>query len=323
MKGLAVGVWTFGMGSERYVSDGYKPYLTLEERVAKIATLQGINAIEVTFPNDVFPQNPGKFKSLLENYQLSVCGMGVELVCDKEWQNGSFSSADPKRREKAISLTKSAMDMAAELGVSTVSLWLGQDGFDYTFQEDYAQAWQSLVEGVREAANYRSDVNLGLEYKTSEPKMACYINSGGKALALAQATGKANVGITLDVGHALNARENPAEVAAMLMAENRLFHIHLNDNYSWADDDMPVGTVHFLQYLELFHWLNKMNYPGWLSLDLYPYRDDPIEACRTSIHFVSKMQNLVNSPKFAQMIEENRNSGSRSVRAVYEMLFGE
>ncbi len=176
MKGLGVGVWTFGMGSERYVSDGYKPYLTLEERIAKVSTLKGISGIEVTFPNDVNADTAHKFRALINQYGLSLCGMGVELVCDKEWQSGSFASPDPRRREKAISLTRAAMDMAAEFGVSNVSLWLGQDGFDYVFQDDYAAAWQRLVEGVREAANHRSDVTLGLEYKTSEPKMACYVN---------------------------------------------------------------------------------------------------------------------------------------------------
>ena len=81
------------------------------------------------------------------------------------------------------------MDVAAELGISTVNLWLGQDGFDYVFQDDYEAAWNNLVDGLRKAASHRSDINLGVEYKTSEPQMACYVNSGGKALALAQATG--------------------------------------------------------------------------------------------------------------------------------------
>jgi hypothetical protein len=35
------------------------------------------------------------------------------------------------------------------------------------------------------------------------------------------------------------------------------------------------------------------------------------------------MQNLVNQPNFDRLIEENRASGSRSVRAVYELLLGE
>ncbi|MEN6436030.1 MAG: sugar phosphate isomerase/epimerase family protein [Anaerolineaceae bacterium] len=322
MKGIGVGVWSFGMGTDRYVGNGYKPYMKVEERVAQIAKLPNVTGLEVTFPNEVDTKSTKQFKALLDQHGLKLCGMGVEIVCDGQWKTGSFTSPDPQRREKTISMVREAMDVAAEFGVSTVSLWLGQDGFDYVFEEDYEFAWNSLVEGLRTVANHRPDIQLGLEYKTSEPKMANYVNSGGKALALAYATGKKNVGITLDVGHALNARENPAEIAAVLLAEKRLFHLHLNDNYAWADDDMPVGSVHLIQFLELFYWLKKMNYDGWLSLDLYPYRDNPTEACRTSLHFIEKLQNLVDQPGFDKVVESNRYAGSRSVRAMYELLMG-
>lgn len=320
MKGLGVGIWAFGMGSERYVSDGYKPFLPLVDRLDQAASIKGIDSVEVTYPNDVDADSLPQFKKLLAERGLSVSGLGVELVCDRQWKSGSFSSPDPARREKSIELTRGAMDVAAELGVKTVSLWLGQDGFDYVFQADYVEAWNHLVEGLRIAASYRDDIQLGVEYKTSEPQMACYVNSGGKALALALATGKENVGITLDVGHALNARENPAEIAAVLLSAKRLFHIHLNDNYSWADDDMPVGSVHLLQFLELFYWLDKLAYAGRMSLDLYPYREDPRDACQTSVYFVEKMLKLARDPKFQEMISRNHHRGSQTIHKVYQML---
>ncbi len=322
MKGLGVGIWTFGMGSERYVSDGYKPFLTVPERIEKIGQLAGVTGVEVTFPNDVDEESLTTFSSLLAEKNLTPCGMGVELVCDRKWADGSFTSPDPATRQNAINLTQRAMDLAARMGVNTVSLWLGQDGFDYAFQKDYVQAWRWLVAGLQAAAAHRPEINLALEYKTSEPQMACYVNSGGKALALAQATGCENVGVNLDLGHALNARENPAEIAAVLLAAGRLFHIHINDNYAWADDDMPVGTVHFTQYLEFFYWLEKLGYDGWVSLDLYPYREDPLEACRTSIEFVQRCQALAARADFQSLVEANRNHGSQTIRSIYELLLG-
>lgn len=321
MKGLGVGIWTFGMGSERYVSDGYKPFLTVEERIEKIASLEGVDGLEVTFPNDVDEETMSTFSELLAEKGLTPCGLGVELVCDRKWATGSFSSPDADMRQHAIELTQRAMDMAGELDIKTISLWLGQDGFDYAFQKDYVQAWEWLIAGLQESASYRSDINLALEYKTSEPQMACYVNSGGKALALAQATGMKNVGVNLDLGHALNARENPAEIASVLLASDRLFHIHINDNYAWADDDMPVGTVHFVQYLEFFYWLEKLDYDGWISLDLYPYREDPIAACQTSIEFVKNCQALVHKPEFKAMVEAARFNGSQAIRDIYQMIF--
>lgn len=287
-KGISAGVWIFGSCSDRYVAKGYKPYIDFYERINRISEIKGIKAVEITFPGDLNKSNIDEVKTFLKEKNLEISCIGVELVCDAEWESGSFSSWDPDRREKSKRLTKEAMNIAKELGVSVVNLWLGQDGFDYVFQSNYSDSWHHMVEGIRECADHCPEVKLGIEYKNSEPRMNCIINSGGKALALAQATGRANVGITLDIGHAFNAGENPAEIASVLLAENRLFHLHLNDNYRISDDDMPVGSVHLLHYLELFYWLDKLGYDGWYSLDLYPYRDDPSSACRASITFIER-----------------------------------
>ena len=33
---------------------------------------------------------------------------------------------------------------------------------------------------------------------------------------------------------------------------DKLFHVHMNDNYRLWDDDMMVRFVHFIEYLEFF-----------------------------------------------------------------------
>ena len=306
MEKISIGVWSFGMGTDRYVGNGYKPYINFHERVERIAKINGVKGIEITYPNDVNFENLAKVKDQLKGLGLKIVCVGIEHVCDAEWQYGSFTAPDPERRAKTISLTKKGMDLAHELGADVINLWLGQDGFDYVFQSDYQASWNYLIEGLQECADYRPEIKMGLEYKASEPKLNCIVNNGGKALALAMATGRKNVGVTLDVGHAFNARENPAEIASVLLVEKRLFHLHLNDNYGLADDDMPVGTVHWPQYIELLYWLNKLNYPGWYSLDLYPYRDDATEACTASIEFLQKMGALITDPTFEKELQENR-----------------
>ena len=40
------------------------------------------------------------------------------------------------------------------MGVQLMTVWLGQDGFDYNFQLDYAQAWDWEIEGIREVADH-------------------------------------------------------------------------------------------------------------------------------------------------------------------------
>jgi len=319
---ISAGVWIYGMGSDRYVSQGYKKYIDFYERVEQISKIEGISGIEVTYPGDVNEENANRVRELLLKHKLTISSMGVELVCDKEWKNGSFSSKDEKDRIKAIELTKKAMDLAQIMNIPVVSLWLGQDGFDYVFESDYPNAWRNLVESLRDCADHNPKVKLGLEYKVSEPKLNCFVNSGGKALALCQAVGRDNLGVTLDVGHALNALENPAEIASILMYEKRLFHLHMNDNYGRCDDDMPSGSVHVPQFIELMYWLDKTGYKGWLSLDMYPYRDDPSEACKASVKFLDGVSRFVSEKiNNSDLTCRNGRPISYALKELFEKMF--
>jgi xylose isomerase len=318
---IGLGVWAYGSCCDRYVSEGYRPCLPLRERLVRARSIEGIEGVEITYPGDLNSENYNQYEPLLTKSGLSITAVGVELVCDKEWQWGSFTSPDEKIREKAKNLVKGAMDFAESRHVEIINLWLGQDGFDYFLQANYPQQWDWLVEGLKECADYRPRIKLGLEYKVSEPKLSCIIKSGGMALALAQCTGRENVGVTMDVGHALNARENPGEMAAILLRQNKLFHLHLNDNYMITDDDMPIGSVHFLHFVELFFWLREMGYEGWYSLDMYPYRDDPDEAAKASVYFVRHMENFVER-KLGEysFTEVAKKAPARMLKELYEKI---
>jgi xylose isomerase len=103
-------------------------------------------------------------------------------------------------------------------------------------------------------------------------------------LLLAQETGCANVGVAIDTGHAFAGGEVVGE--AIVLARrggNRLFHMHFNDNHGTWDDDMIVGSVHSVCYLETLYWLDRCGYTGWLSMDQYPYREDGAGAIGESI----------------------------------------
>ena len=318
---IGVGVWTFGMGSCRYVGEGYKPYMPFEQRVRAISAIKGVGGIEITYPGDVNQESWPEAKDLLDECGLSIIAIGVELVCDKQWKSGSLASPDKDRRAISINLVKDAMRFAKSIGVKTVNLWLGQDGFDYVFQIDYARSYANLVESLRECAGSEPEVNLAIEYKVSEPKMSCLMKNAGIALACACDTGCDNVGVTLDVGHAFNAGENPAEAASILLHKNRLFHVHLNDNYRIADDDLPVGSVHWPQYFEFFYWMDRMGYDGWYSLDLYPYRDDPTAACEASLKFIHGAMGFVKNKLPADFISEHGGSGGNPMTHLFEAFF--
>jgi hypothetical protein len=44
-----------------------------------------------------------------------------------------------------------------------MTLWLGQDGFDYAFQADYAGLWGDEIQGIREVALHDPDCLVSIE----------------------------------------------------------------------------------------------------------------------------------------------------------------
>ncbi|MFH1026160.1 MAG: TIM barrel protein, partial [Nitrospirota bacterium] len=100
--------------------------------------------------------------------------------------------------------------------------------------------------------------------------------------------GRENVGCLLDTGHASAGGENVAESIALLNMPNcsKLSYVHFNDNWHTWDDDMMAGSIHTFELLETLYWLKRTGYRGWLTLDIFPYRENGVQAATESIGWI-------------------------------------
>lgn len=281
-QGFSIGLVPFCHCGDRFVPTGYRPDTeTLSEKLAIASRIADVRGVELDYPSDFTDAN--ETKKLLDDSGLVATNIEIEFFGDVRWKYGALCTTDDARRAEAIRLAQEGMDAAAILGCNQISLWPGQDGFDYPMQVDYRESWDNTVQSVRQIAEYRDDIRVALEYKIKEPRTHIQIGTVGKALNIAIESGCANVGVMVDVGHALMAYENPAESVVILNRQNRLFHLHFNDNYRNWDDDLIVGSVHLWETLELVYWLEEIGYDGWYSLDIFPYREDGVSAIRQSL----------------------------------------
>jgi xylose isomerase len=214
------------------------------------------------------------------------------------------------------------MDWAAAAGCPCVDVWPGQDGVEYPFQADFRDAWKWLRDGVAECAAHSKKVKVLVEYKLREPRGHCFLNSAAKTVLLLQ--GIPNTGCLLDVGHSLAAGENMAEAAALLADHGMLDYVHLNDNTRSWDDDMIFASVHAAEHLELVYWLLATGYKGWLTLDIFPYREEKIPAASESFAWVRAMISALQARGLDAIGEiVRRGEGTDSVRLVRELLMGQ
>jgi len=302
----AIEASVFWPPADRVVPEGYKNQVNEADIYKFVKSVDGVDGVELYYPYDF--TDIKEMRKILTNEGLQVSAVGPGIWSDAKWKNGSVTSFDETIRKEALDISKQAMYAASELGAEILTLWLGQDGYDYYFQTDYQRKWDMVVESVREIASVNEGITVGIEYKPKEPRTHQIISNASKALKLSIDTAMENVGVIMDIGHSFIAEENPAEEAVYLMNHKRLAHLHSNDNYGDWDYDMIPASVHFWENIEIFYWLNKLGYNGWINFDICPFREDSVKACSLSIKHTKKIVDFIKKidiSAFDSIMKEN------------------
>ena len=273
---------------DRYLlsDDRYKP--TIFEAI-RFAADVGLDGIEIIHPQQVNWENVVEIKTSLQQAGLTTAAVAVSISSKEQFRGGSLTSDNPETRREAIVTIQNGMDLATQLDVDLVNVWLGRDGFDYPFQIDYDQAWGRLVEAFKEIGSHRPEIRVAIVYKTKEPRKWLLLSTAAKTILLAEEVGLPNIGALIDFGHTLVSNESPAESLALLARKSRLFHTHLNDNTGTWDDDMAFGSLHFLETFEFLYWLDRVGYEGWLSFDPHPQLEDPSKMIEENLRYTKGM----------------------------------
>lgn len=269
----------------------FQPAVPLETRMAQAADIPGAQGVELVYPADL--GDLARAKRLVERTGLPVSAVNLNIKSDPIWRYGSFTNPDAEVRATATEWLRTAMDLAADLGSNMVTVCPLMDGWDYSFQVDYRQQWRGLIECFSEAMGHRDDVRVSIEYKARESRTQIAVPDIGTTLHLCDRVGSPNLGVTMDVGHALLAGETPAMSAAMAHDAGRLFYVHFNDNNRGWDWDMVPGAVNIWEMIETLFYLEEMGWEGWLAYDVFTKHGDPVQAFTATIRAMESLQKML------------------------------
>jgi xylose isomerase len=250
----------------------YNKEKTLEERLETVFAIKGMSGVEVVFPYEV--GDAAILKSLLTRYKLGIAAVNVNVKAEPEFRNGGLTSTDPAIRRKAVQFIRDAKDFAQAVGADKVTCCPLGDGYEFAFQCDYHQMWRFLVETFGDAGAYKPEIPLFIEYKPSETRGRCFVDTAAKTLCLLNDIGNPRMGVTVDYGHSKYGQENPAEVVALLANSRYPYYIHINDNNGKWDWDYMVASHNFLEYVEFIFYLQEYGYSDYLTSDTSPTRWD-------------------------------------------------
>lgn len=256
----------------------------------RAATVDGLTDLDLNYPDHVDADAAAQAERL-GSLGLAVNGLAMRYYTNPAFKLGAFTNPDAVVRREAIDLTKRGIDSARETGSNLMTIWLGQDGFDYGFQADYARLWQDEVDAIREVAEHDKDCLVSIEYKPNEPRSFSLLPDMATTLLALSEIDADNLGVTLDFAHVLYAGEIPAFSAAMIARHSRLLGVHLNDGYGKRDDGLMVASVNTKATLELLWQIRRDGYDGAIYFDTFPDASglDPVHECETNIETVKTL----------------------------------
>jgi xylose isomerase len=278
----------FGQFVDRYATDAYGPPVSTLEAIERAGAVGDLEVLDINYPFSDPDITVAEVRRALEAANLRTWCITPHIYT-REFTGGAFTNPDPAVRRRAIEQCEAGVDVARQLGADTVKLWPGQDGFDYPFQADYRELWRLELEGVRTVAEMDSGIRVAIEYKTKEPRTHISLATAARTLVGIQSLGRDDVGIVVDLGHSLFAKETPADVLSLVQEQGRLYTIEVNDNWREWDDDLAVGSIHLIETLEFLHEVRKIGWDKPILLDQFPFREDPVEAARESVQTMRRL----------------------------------
>jgi xylose isomerase len=319
---FGAGIWMFQQFVDRYATDAYGPPVGTLEAIERAAEVGDIKVLDINYPFAGDDVTVEQVRAALQRTGLRAQAITPHLYM-REFQLGSFTNPDAALRRKAVDLGKRAIEVARALEATYVKFWPGQDGFDYPFQVDYAQIWDYQVSGVRAVAESAPEMQFAIEYKLKEPRVHMLFSTAARTLLAIEDMGVDNVGIVLDLGHSFFAKETPADVLQLVLRRGKLVSVEVNDNWREWDDDMAVGSVHLVETLEFLHALRRIDWQGPILLDQFPFREDPIQAARSSIDTIRGLNSLIDRIDISALrAAQDRQDALAAQRIVMEMLLG-
>jgi xylose isomerase len=298
----------------------------LRQMVAAAAAVPGLGAADLNYPDHLEGLGPAAAAGVLADHGLALNGLAMRYYTDPAFRLGAFTHPDAGVRRAAVDLTRRGIDACAAMGGAQMTLWMGQDGFDYSFQADYARLWDDTLAALAEVADHDPAIDIAVEYKPNEPRAFALMPDLATTLLALREAGRANTGVTLDFAHVLYAGEMPAQSVQLAARHSRILGVHLNDGYGKRDDGLIAGAVHPVQTVEFLMALDAAGYDGVIYFDTFPDHSglDPAAEAAENIRLTDRLRDvaatLARDPRLADA--QARQDAAAATRLVTQALYG-
>ncbi len=266
-------------------------HFSIEDTIRKIASL-GYRGIEVladvphAWPAGLLPERKESIRRHLEEHQLTISNINafmMNAVADPRqpyWHPG-WTDPDPHYRAIRREHTKRSLHLAKEIGAPHISTEPGGHLAEGQTWDDASKIFYEELMPCVEVAE-----ELGIELLI-EPEPELMIERFDQYLEFTDRIDSKMIGLNFDIGHAYCVNEDPEDWVAKMAPYTKHYHFEdIAQTRVHAHLIPGQGAIDFAATLKA---IEKTGYSGWITIELYPYIDNPDEAAREALDYLTRI----------------------------------
>ncbi len=269
-----------------FSSNAFKKF-SLDNAIREIAKI-GYKGVEIlcdiphAYPPEFSEEQTKKIKNLISDLDIGISNLNAfTLYALGDVYHPSWIEADNKLREIRVKHTIDCIYLAKKLGAKNLST---EPGGPISIQKTEVGSHVLLkifAEGLKKVKNIAEENNVKI---LVEPEPSLLIENSEQFLHLMKTICSDFIKLNFDIGHFYCVKEDPSETILKLI--DYIEHFHLSDiAYNRVHYHLipGIGSINFEQ---VFDTIKKIGYKGFVTVELYPYQDNPIYVAKQAYNYL-------------------------------------
>jgi sugar phosphate isomerase/epimerase len=268
-----------------FSTNAFKVY-SLEDSIKEIAAI-GYEGVELlcdiphAYPPDFDNKKIQSVKNLLSDNNMQISNLNAfTLYAIGDVYHPSWIEDSEKLREARIQHTINCIRIAKKMGAKNISTEPGGplDGID---KSNIPQLEKLFVYGLSRASKIaeKEDVKILVE-----PEPFLLLENSKQFKNLIKKVNSEYVKLNFDIGHFFCVREDPTQLVYELA--DYTDHFHLADIAENRVHNHLIPGLGAINFAQVFEAINEIGYRGFVTVELYPYQSNPVEAAQRAFDYL-------------------------------------
>jgi sugar phosphate isomerase/epimerase len=261
---------------------------SLTQSIKEIASV-GYDGVEImcdvphAYPPNMDEANVNEINKSLTTNKMQVSNLNAfTLFGLGDTYHPSWIENEKKDRDLRIKHTIDCIYLAEKLGAKNISI---EPGGPVNLPNNREKYLELFAAGIREILPQAEKKRIKI---LIEPEPELLLETSNEFLNFMKDFDSDYLKLNFDIGHFYCVNEDPSTLIPRLA--EYIEHFHMADIKDKRHYHLIPG-LGSIDFKTVFESMEKINYNGFVTVELYPYKNNPIEAASTSINFLNSISN--------------------------------